>query len=138
MNVSKARAEMIALREAALSDLLATSDSQLRQEAIDDGEDVDKVAIQMQVVMRDAAAKVLRQRLAEAKARMRPGVDQRVIPSVRPNVETIKQMVQGLFQSDPSLSLAFRDGKTQTDADWISLYDDLVAMGTIQLDDHGS
>ena len=51
-------------------------------------------------------------------------------------MEQIKQIVENLFQTDPSLGLAFRSGKKQTDADWQSLYDDLVIMGAIKPEDH--
>lgn len=53
----------------------------------------------------------------------------------RPAIYRIKTLVQELFANDRSLGLAFREGKRQSDADWQSLYDDLVAMGAIKADD---
>lgn len=136
MNTQKTRAEMAALRDAALEDLMATSDMQLRQEAIEDGEDLDKLAMQVKATMREAAATAQRQRLARAKERMYPRIGARAISSIRPPVDALKQIIQKLFQTDPSLGLAFRDGKKQTDADWQSLYEDLVSMGAIKPEDH--
>ena len=136
MNTQKTLAEMAALRDAALEDLMATSDVQLQQEAIEDGEDLDKLAMQVKATMREAAATAQRQRLARAKERMYPSIGARTISSIRLPVEALKQIIQKLFQTDPSLGLAFRDGKKQTDADWQSLYDDLVSMGAIKPEDH--
>ncbi|ABM40199.1 hypothetical protein [Polaromonas naphthalenivorans] len=137
MNTQKTRAEMAALRDAALEDLMATSDVQLRQEALEDGDDLAKVAMQVKTTMREAVASAQRQRLARAKERMRPSASARPFSSLHLSVEAIKQLVHGIFQTDPSLGLAFRDGKKQTEADWRSLYDDLVSMGAIKPEDYG-
>ena len=137
MNTQKTHAEMAALRNAALEDLMGTSDMQLRQETLEDGDDLVKVAMQVRRTMREAAASAQRQRLAHAKQRMHSSASARPISLIRPSVAAIKQLVQELFQTDPSLGLAFRDGKKQTEADWQSLYDDLVGMGVIKPEDHG-
>lgn len=81
--------------------------------------------------MRDAAAAALRQRLGQAKARMTVRPVQRPGQPARPPLERLKQLIHEAFASDRSLGLAFRDGKRQSDADWESLYDDLVALGKI-------
>ena len=137
MKSSKTLIEMAALRDAALEDLMLTTDAQLAQEALEDGEDLDTIAAQVRSTIRDAAATALRQRMARAKERMQPSLGDQAEAFIRPPLEQIKQIVQALFQSNQSLGLAFRDGKKQTDADWLSLYDDLVAMGEITPDDHG-
>lgn len=137
MKETKAASELASLRAAVLEDLMTTSDAQLRQEAADDGEDLDAVAMQIRTTMREASAVALRQRLVQAKQRTRTVPDPQVSPQVRPSVEAIKKLIQGLFQTDTSLGLAFRDGKKQTDADWQTLYDDLVDIGAIKPDDHG-
>jgi hypothetical protein len=129
-------AEMAALRDAALEDLMETSDVQLRQEAIEDGEDIDAIATGVKAVMRETAASTLRQRLSQAKAQSNSKMMEQKAPSTLPTLEQIKQIVQNLFQTDPSLGLAFRSGKKQADADWLSLYDDLVVMGAIKPEDN--
>ncbi len=129
-------AEMAALRDAALEDLMATSDAQLRQEAMADGEDIDAIATCVKAAMRETAASTLRQRLSQAKAQSNSRMMVQKESSTLPTLEQIKQIVENLFQTDPSLGLAFRSGKKQTDADWQSLYDDLVIMGAIKPEDH--
>lgn len=126
------RAELAALRVVALEDILSTSDAELRKEAVDDGEDVAAVAAGLKAAMREAAAAALRKRLSQAKARMTAWPAADLGRPVRPPMEQLKQLIQEAFASDRSLGLAFREGKRQSDADWESLYDDLVALGKIQ------
>jgi hypothetical protein len=130
------RAELAALRVVALEDILSTSDAELRKEAVDDGEDVSAIATDLKVAMREAAAAALRQRLSQAKARMTARTAADLGRPVRPPMERLKQLIQEAFASDRSLGLAFREGKRQSDADWESLYDDLVALGKIQPASH--
>ena len=137
MSTSKISAEIASLRAAALDDLIATTDAELHQEAREDGEDLDAIATQVKFAMREAAAGVLRQRMVQSKTRMRPPTAARPVPAIRLSPDRIKQIIQDLFQKDRSLGLAFRDGKQQTESDWQSLYDDLVAMGAIKPNDDG-
>lgn len=132
MTVPNHRAELSALRVVTLEDILNTSDAELRKEAIEDGEDVAAIAANLKSGMRDAAAAALRQRLSQAKVRMTAGPAPQQGRPLRPPMERLKQLIQEAFASDRSLGLAFRDGKRQSDADWESLYDDLVALGKIK------
>lgn len=132
MTVPNHRAELAALRVVTLEDILNTSDAELRKEAIEDGEDVAAIAENLKSGMRDAAAAALRQRLSQAKVRMTAGPAPQQGRPLRPPMERLKQLIQEAFASDRSLGLAFRDGKRQSDADWESLYDDLVALGKIK------
>jgi hypothetical protein len=134
MTKPKARTEIAALRQIALDDLAETTDAQLRQEAIEEGEDLGAVAAQVRSVMMNAAANVSRKRLAQARERMLQNHTPPLPCAKRPLVERIKEIIQGLPVGDRRIAMAFRDGKTQTDADWESLYDDLVEMGVIDLD----
>lgn len=137
MKSSKERRELATLRAAAIDDLLAVTDEELRHEALADGVDLDAVAAEVGAGMQEAAAAALRHRLALAKGRMQSKPSpQRAVPMGLP-IERIKQLVQSVFQSDASLGLAFREGKKQTDEDWRSLYEDLVAMGAIKSDVDG-
>lgn len=130
MKLPKSHLENMALRHLAMEDLMAQSDAQLRQEAAEDGEDVDALAAAMRTALRAAASNVLRQRLADAKQRMmstaHPGKATRY-----PTLESLKRRIQSAFESQPELGLAFREGKRQSEADWQSLYDDLVELGAI-------
>lgn len=138
MSTLKVHAELAALRDAALEDLMATSDAELRQEAIEGGDDLDAMALQIKSAMRETAAATLRQNLALAKERLPQIINSRAAPLVRPSLEQIKQIVQSVFKADTSLGLAFRNGTKQTDEDWLSLYDDLIAVGAIKPDSHGN
>lgn len=138
MSRSKTRTELAALREAALEDLMATSDANLLSEVLEDGDDIKALALQVKTNMRDTAASTLRHRLVKAKETIQKKTTRPVTQFSRPPLEQIKEIVQSLFVKDKSLGLAFRDGKKQTDSDWLSLYDDLVTMGAIKPDDHGN
>jgi hypothetical protein len=136
MNQSKVRKEIAALRDAALEELAKTTDSELRTEALECGEDVGRIAAHMRSVMRDAAASVNRQRLAMAREQMEARSQNRPSPLIRPAIDRIKQMVQTAFATDPALGVAYREGKVTSTEDWYSLYDDLIRIGAIQHDDH--
>jgi len=134
MTRAKVRAELAALRVAALEDILNTPDAELRREAMEDGEDPAAIAAGVKSAMRDAAAAALRKRMAEAKERMGTATSSRLPLGIRPAIEELKKKVQEAFVRNPSLGLAFRQGKQQSVADWQSLYDDLVALGEIDAD----
>ncbi len=136
MNQSKARKEIAALRDAALEDLAKTTDSELRKEALECGDDVGQIAAHMRSVMRNAAASVNRQRLAIAREQMEVRSQNRPSPLIRPAIDRIKQIVQAAFATDPALGVAYREGKVTSTEDWYSLYDDLIKIGAIQPDDH--
>lgn len=135
MKPIKAKMELAALREAALEDLMATTDEQLRQEALEDGDDFDAIATHVAARLQETAAATLRDRLMHAKTRAQPIVRDAIQPTALPSLQKMKLLVQTAFQSNHSLGLAFRDGKKQSDADWQSLYEDLVELGEIRPSD---
>lgn len=132
MSHTKSRTELAALRRAALEDLMLQTDDELRKEAAEEGLNLSALAQVMRIAMHESAAAVLRERLQAARdLNMEPQESsQRKLP--RPPIAAMKAMIQELFKTDRSLGLAFREGKSQTEADWISLYDDLVSIGVIQ------
>ena len=131
MTKPNVRAELAALRVVKREDILNTPDAELRKEAVEDGEDTSAIFLDVKSGMRDAAAAALRRRMTDARARMATAHASRAGAGVRPTIERLKKVIQEAFASDPGLGLAFRDGKRQSDADWESLYDDLVALGKI-------
>lgn len=135
MKLPKSHQEIMALRQLALEDLMAQSDSQLRQEAVEDGEDVDTLATALRTELRGAAAHLLRQRLTDAKKRMVSTAVQPMKPAAYPALETLKRRILSAFESQPELGLAFREGKKQSEADWQTLYDDLIELGAIAPDE---
>ncbi len=133
MSPSKHRAEILALRDAALEDLMATSDEELLREAAVDGVDVKALADKMGADMHNAAAEALREHAALAKQRAQSKASSRT-NSRRPAIDAIKRIVGQAFQRDPRLGLAFRSGTRQSDEDWGTVYDDLIELGEIDPD----
>jgi hypothetical protein len=135
MSSAKTSLEIAALREAALEDLSDTPDEELRREAIEDGDDVAAVAESVRAGLHEAAAAALRARLAQAKARGRRAVTAGTAASGGLSLVRIQALIRQAFQRDQSLGLAFRDGVRQSEADWRSLYADLISLGAIKPDD---
>lgn len=135
MKLSKSHQEMLTVRQLAVEDLMAQSDSQLRREAAEDGEDVDALAAALRTAFREAAASVLRQRLVAAKQRMVSVAADPIKPAAYPALETLIRRIQNAFEMQPELGLAFREGKKQSESDWQSLYDDLIELGAITPDE---
>ena len=130
--------EIVSLREAAIEDLLAMSDAELRAEAQEDGENLDAIVSETRNALRDAAAAALRLRMNKTKSYFPHTLSQQRLPAKRPSLDQIKRLVLQLFDNEPAVGLAFREGKRQSESDWQSLYDDLVSMGAIKngLDEH--
>lgn len=137
MKLPKSHLENMALRDLAMEDLMAQSDAQLREEAAEDGEDVDALATAARTALRLAVGNLLRQKLVDAKQRMMSAAKPRKVTKY-PTLEALKRRIQGVFDSQPELGLAFREGKKQSEADWQSLFDDLVELGAIVPDEDGS
>lgn len=130
MNPSKARMEMQALLQIALEDLTATSDRDLRAELVADGLNPDVFAVSIRTSLQEAVAAELRERLVQSRQCL---VRERAASRASnfPAIAQLKAMVQRAFEAEPSLGLAFREGKRQSDADWQSLYEDLIELGAI-------
>lgn len=137
MKLPKSHLENMALRHLAMEDLMEQSDAQLRQEAREDGEDIDALATSMRATLRGAAAHVLRQRLTDARQRMTSTV-RPAKANKYPALDTLKHLIESAFKSQPELGLAFREGKKQSEADWQTLYDDLIELGAIERDEESS
>lgn len=127
------RAMLDAIQELAGRDLDETTDEQIRAEFVEDGYDPTEVAGRVTASLDSVIAEFRRTRAAASKAVMNTTI--RPMPSIRPAMDRIKELIQSAFNSDPKLASAFRDGKKQTDNDLLSLYDDLVSMGKIDPDD---
>ena len=135
MSPNKTIKEIAALREAAIADLMSLSDAELRAEAKEAGDDLEAIAARTRQSMREAAAAALRQRMSATKPVSINPHHGRSHAS-RPSLDRIKQMVQQLFEREPTVGLAFREGKRQSESDWNTLYDDLVSMGAIKAEDN--
>lgn len=131
MNQPKASAKLALLQDAALDDLLQMSDEELIREAVEDGEDPKALAASLRESVAQKLTAIRRQRLQDAQRKLHSATAKPAVVS-RPPLERIKEIVMSAFQADPTLRLAYRDGKTQSETDWQSLYDDLVAVGSIK------
>lgn len=137
MSESSIKAELAALRQAAIEDIEALSDAEMRQELESECGNVDAHLCGLKSAMRDAAAQALRDQLIVAKTKVQGASDRSVVVAkVRPTIETIKRLITELMRARPSVGLAFRDGKKQTDEDWQTTYDDLVEMGLLKSQDN--
>jgi hypothetical protein len=132
MSQNKTIEEIIALRDAAIDDLLSLSDEELRTEAKQDGRDVEAIALDTKRLMRESAASAVRLRMSTSRVKPSLAAAPWRTPIIRPSIERMKQLVERVFASNPSAGLAFRQGKKQSDSDWQTLYDDYVSMGAIE------
>lgn len=131
-----AKQKLSALKESALEDLFALPDDALLQEVLEDGVDPNVQADALRESVVETLAKARRERLDHARSRLQNvQATRKPAPMARPSIERMKQLIQDLFARDSSLGLAYRDGKQQSEADWQSLWDDLVDMGAIRDDD---
>jgi hypothetical protein len=122
---------LASLKDEAVRDILSKTESELRREATEDGEDFDLQASRVRVAIVDAAAKAKRQSLIDARKQLDSVEDLRV-PFQCPPIQKIREILTGLTQSDPAFAVNFRSGKTQTENDLISLYRQLVELGKVR------
>ena len=128
--------KLSALQESALEELFALPDEALLQEVLEDGADPKVQADALRASIMETLAKARRERLDQARLRLQSAqAITKPATRTRPSIDRMKQLIQDLFTRDSSLGLAYREGKQQSDADWQSLWDDLVDMGVIQEDD---
>ena len=125
------RAKIKAIEQALIEDVYEVSDPELEKEFTQDGIDIKEIANSMRGGALDLIIKERRKSLAKARAGMLVHSVSKSDRRQRPNLETIKRGLAELFQAKPSLAVAFRQGKSQSEADWYSLWDDLVELGEI-------
>ena len=137
MKQSKESKEIGFIRARALDDLANTSDEEIKNEYREAGQDLAAVAKQTHDTLRDVVAAGMRAKLASAKAATKSSAASQPTNWVRPAMERVKKLVADAFLREPTVAMAFRDGKKQTDEDLATVYDDLVRMGIIKSEDHG-
>ncbi len=136
MKRSKESTEMRFIRARALEDLAKTSDEDLRKEFLESGEDIRVISAQVKEKLRDAAAGAMRHRVAAARERSILATQIQPTASKRPALDRIKKVLEEVFQREPEVAMAFRDGKKQSDRDLETVYDDLVRMGVIKSEEN--
>lgn len=125
------RAKIKALEQALIEDIYEVPDAELERELTKDGVDTKKIANSMRSGALDLIIQERRKSLAKARAGMLVHSVSKSDKHQRPNLESIKRRLADLFQSKPLLAVAFRQGRSQSETDWYSLWDDLVELGEI-------
>jgi hypothetical protein len=128
-----AGAQMAAIERLVSEDLLAMSDEDLLKEAIEDGIDPAAKASELRSSALAKINQAKREKLAAARCGYDASLRESPVAKARPALEEIKRQIQGLIRGGASngLSLAFRKGERMSDADWESLWDDMVESGLI-------
>lgn len=127
------RDDLNRLRIVAAAEALTMSAEDMAREDAEDGVDAGAEAERWRAAMRTTAARVAREAQPKRTVGYAP-VSARL--RARPDMEALKTLVRGVFETRPQLGLAYRDGTRQSDEDWQSLYDDLVDVGAIVPDEH--
>jgi predicted nucleotide-binding protein len=125
-----------AMQSLALTDLDNTSDEHIRAEILEDGGNPDEIANEIAERLDSIVAEFMRNRVAANKAVK----SATTIPTqkLKPSLEEIKRLIQKAFEREPKLAALFREGTKQSENDLLSLYEDLVSMGTIDANDDAS
>lgn len=132
------RAKVKSIEQALTEDLHVTSETELTREFAEDGLDISEIANSMRNSALDLIMQERRKKLAHARTGIQTQALIRTDDRVRPSIETIKRLLGDLFIAKPALAIAFRQGKNQSETDWISLWDDLVEIGEIPRNDDES
>lgn len=124
---------MAALERLISEELLTMSDEDLLKEAIEDGVDPAAKAFELRSSALAKINQAKREKLAAARRGYEASIKESQIAKARPPLEEIKRQIQALIRGSASngLSLAFRKGETMSDADWESLWDDMVESALI-------
>lgn len=128
-----AGAKMAAIERLMSEDLFAISDEELLKEAIEDGIDPVAKASELRASALAKINQAKREKLMAARRGYESSMKTAPLGRARPTLDEIKRQVQALIQRGTSngLSLAFRKGQAMSDADWESLWDDMVESGLI-------
>lgn len=134
--IKNLRAKSQRVAEELAADLDSLSDEQILREASEDGIDSVKLADNFRSSAANLIAAAKRQRLVQARHKLdayERGHASR--PASRPSLEVIKERIQAVLVNRPSLAIAFRDGRSHPDSDWLSLWDNFMELGVVKDDD---
>lgn len=130
-------ARMKAIECALREDVLAMSDEDIFAEAKEDGIDPAAKAQELRASALAMVNAAKRRRLEAARARLEGEAQGFKTPAKRPPIEEIKRRLQTILQGGGAngLAIAFRNGQQQSEADWETLWDDLVELGLAKPDE---
>jgi ribosomal protein L29 len=127
---------MSALSVAMADDVLSLSEEELCQELREDKIDLAQTGAQLRCQALEQIAEFRRQRLQDASHALGSRMDRaKVVP---PETAIVRQRItamRALFLAKPGLSMAFREGRAQSDSDWMSVWDNLLELGLVREDD---
>jgi hypothetical protein len=124
------RAKIKAIELALIDDIFRVPEAELEHEFTQDGLNIKDLASSMRSGAMELIMQERKKKLAKARAGM-------LVQSIsksdkrRPSLDAVKRVLAELFQAKPALAVAFRQGKSQSETDWYSLWDDLVELGEI-------
>ncbi|MBI5450140.1 MAG: hypothetical protein HY940_02170 [Gammaproteobacteria bacterium] len=122
-----------ALANALAQDILNLSDEEILAEITT--EEASASASAQAQAIRSSALNILtnarRNNLLAARSGYESSSSRHQTPANRPPTTEIRRRIENLFAARSDLSLAFRNGARQSDADWESLWDDLNEMGLL-------
>jgi|SRR5580692_3863704 hypothetical protein len=125
-----------ALSVAMADDVLSLSEEELVQELREDKIDPADSASPLRCHALEQIAVFRRKRLQDASLALRAQVDRaKVLPPQASIVHRRISAMRALFLAKPGLSMAFREGRAQSDSDWMSVWDNLLELGLVREDD---
>lgn len=129
-NRQEAADKLRALQRELVEEILTMPDDMVLAEAKEDRIDPAEATQELRSRAMTLVTQARKKRLTEARRYFEATTSPRR-RTKRPPIDMIKRRVQALFATAEDLSLAFRKGERQSDADWESLWDDLLEMGLI-------
>jgi hypothetical protein len=127
---------MSALSVAMADDVLSLSEDELCQELKEDKIDLAHTAARLRNHALEQIAEFRRKRLQDASHALGSRIDRaKVVPPETAIVHQRISAMKALFVAKPGLSMAFREGRAQTDSDWMSVWDNLLELGLVREDD---
>ncbi len=131
MSEDKASALFARMQDAALEDLLQASDQEILKEAAEDGKDLRGIAAALRERIATEMAQARRSRLVKAREQLDARRGSYRAARVRPPLQQLKQIVTETLRNAPAAGVAFREGQRLTEADWQSMYDDLIDLDLV-------
>jgi hypothetical protein len=127
------------LLDTLLDEAYAAPASEIREDMAAIGDNPEQVAADLRAMALDLVMQSRKARLTRAKGQLRQPLS-RTVSALKRDASQIRQKLRELVSRDESLgngrvALAFRNGVTQSDNDLLSLWQDLVDLGTVSDDD---
>lgn len=124
--------------DALVNDILSTSDEDVLAEAAEEYGDAQKAAKHVDELISRARAVIGRRKLAAARSEMKTAKQSPRLPALRLSLDRKKHILQSFAQRDEnlrkSLTMAARNEKQLTEADYDAVLEALYTLGAIDED----